>query len=237
MGNFMSAEPVEPSVPKPFTSLDQLDLDSKSPPLKKYTSETLDKYGVSPDAILWFDVIRDSEVSLEFLIRYQSYIRESCGFKPLSDNPNLTDEIIREFICDNLDLMKICKNRTISPEYVHELLCNKSFSSYIKRIILEFYPVDFATIDAMIKIEGPLYFLDDMTRYQSLSEPFMHKYASKLNWNIASQYQMLSLEFIKEHEQFIKWNKLACNKCLTADIVSEYLNKLSKTELVLVLAK
>jgi len=197
-----------------------------------YASETFERNNIHPEDVEWDEILRGRRLTLEFLIKYQNHIKKACGIRVLSNNPYITDTMIREFV-NELDFEIISKNRTISRECVNKLLSDHSVSDVTKCILLQYFIIPDDMLNMLVFHCGIFHICDTISQCQSLSETFINDHSANLNWELVSQYQSLSLDFIKEHEELIEWRQLSHNKYLTDDIKIEYKDKFDEIDGVL----
>jgi hypothetical protein len=68
-----------------------------------------------------------------------------------------------------------------------------------------------------------------ISQYQALSEHFIEKHQNYLKWPIISQYQIMSENFIRKFQNNVDWNMIAeRDKILSTDFIIEFCHKSSK---------
>jgi len=90
----------------------------------------------------------------------------------------------------------------------------------IKKLIKHF------KIDCTVDMFKYYEYLDwyDISRYQSLSEPFIIKYQNKIRWYWISYFQSLSEDFITKFQNYVDWDWISFKQTLSENFITKFQN-------------
>lgn len=232
MGCNNSKPDVELSKPEPIDTLLGVYNDIKQSargniwiPIFAYKQYPLYELERHKDLISWSACSRYQALPCWFITKYKSRI----DFDALSSNKHLTDDIIDTFI-DDLKFYVLIRNESFSQKLAEKLLSQDNITTHKKRQLLEAYKFNELLLEPLLRYKYCSEYKDSVSQYQELSETFMIKHDSSLNWNLINKYQCISVDFIEAHPNLVRWDELSYNKNLTYDIVVKYRGKLKNTE-------
>jgi hypothetical protein len=66
-----------------------------------------------------------------------------------------------------------------------------------------------------------------ISRFKFLTEDFIRKNASKLDWDFISQYQNLSFDLVKDYQKSVNWDEITKNQNYGIYFIEEFKDKLN----------
>ncbi|ALN97803.1 tryptophan repeat gene family protein [Bacillus phage vB_BpuM-BpSp] len=113
----------------------------------------------------------------------------------------LSESFIEEYI-DDLNMIKISKNQTLSKDFIDKY-----------------------------KHKMNIFALNNLVMYQKVSEDFLRSYAFSLNWEYVSECQKLSETFIEEFHDLVDWCRIGENQKLSEEFLIKHMSRLSLKDL------
>lgn len=146
-------------------------------------------------------------------------------FALLSINPNLSDEIVEEYL-SRMDWKKVQQYHKFSAA-----LLQKHSENLDKPIIFEFQKLDQLTIDKLLGDEPLDEYLKLVFTHQKVSEQFILKYGSNF-YPIIIEHQTLSNSFIDKIDSAQVLHLLIQYQRLSADFITKHCNVLTLKSII-----
>ena len=130
----------------------------------------------------------------------------------LSIETKLSEEFILQYF-DKFNFKNLLLNQKFSKKFINSSLFWDNIIKFdLWEILLKKHYLDISFIEKYIDYcENNNVEWSIISRYQKLSEDFMNKYKSKLDWYWISQEQFMTLEFIADNINLINWKVIPTN--------------------------